>query len=258
MASDGPGMATAERRPGYSERNGTLYAQVASVMRQRIRSGQWQAGAQIPILGELEKDFGVARVTLRQALGLLEREGLIWRRQGRGTFVSESAGPDWCSLQTSRDQLVHSLEGTWVRLIEVDALDSAPHLDEGDGKPAAAYRHMRRLHGKGALPYAVVDMHLDKSLYSRAPEKFDRQTIIPVLEKLPGFRIESIRQTLTIGTADREVAERLGVAIGSPIGIMRRVVKGMDGRAVYVGVVNYRGDVVKLEITMSDRERAAS
>lgn len=256
MASNGPALAATERRPGYSERNGTLYAQVANVIRQRIRSGQWQAGTQIPILGALESEFGVARVTLRQALGLLEREGLIWRRQGRGTFVSDSAGPDWCRLETSRDQLIHSLEGNWVRLIEVDAADSVPQLDAGDGEPAASYRHMRRLHGKGSYPYAVVDMHLDKTLYERAPDQFDSQMIIPVLEKLPGFRIRSIRQTLTIGTADREVAAHLGVVIGSPIGIMRRVVRDDRDSAAYVGVVSYRGDLVKLEITLSDGERA--
>ncbi|MEC9368496.1 MAG: GntR family transcriptional regulator [Pseudomonadota bacterium] len=255
MAIQAPVTAIAERRPGFSERNGTLYAQVANVIRQRIRSGQWGAGSQIPVLGVLEKEFGVARVTLRQALNLLENEGLIWRRQGRGTFVSDTAGPEWCRMETSRDQLIHSLEGNWVRLIDVDGAESAPRLDAGDGEPANAYRHMRRLHGKGNFPYAVVDMHLDKALYERAPDRFDRQMIIPVLERLPGFSIGEIRQTLTIGTADREVAEHLGVAIGSPIGIMRRLVRDGEGRVAYVGVVNYRGDLVKLEITMSDGER---
>lgn len=238
-------------RPNYSERHGTLYAQVANVLRQRIHSGQWSAGAQLPTLDELEKEFRVARVTLRQALTLLESEGLIWRRRGRGTFVSDRGGPEWIKLATSRDELVQLLEGAWSRLIDVSPDESVPHLEPGDGEPAATYRHMRRLHGRGERAYAVVDMHLDKAVYAQAPKRFDTEMIIPVLDKLPGVEIDDIRQTLTIGTADRHIAEPLGIPIGSPIGILRRMVRDKSGRVIYVGSVNYRGDVVKLQISLA-------
>lgn len=251
MPLDMPDKASAEAQPGFSEKHGTLYAQVASVMRQRIHSGQWETGAQIPTLEALEREFGVARVTLRQALSLLESDGMIWRARGRGTFVTDTARPEWFELATSRDELIHSLEGNWSRMIEVDPRERAPHLEPGDGTAAPAYRHMRRLHGRGERAYAVVDMHLDKAVYARAPGRFDSEMIIPVLETLPGLKIADIRQTLTIGTADRGVAGPLGVPIGAPIGILRRVVRDMAGQVVYVGVVNYRGDLVKLEITLS-------
>lgn len=239
-------------RPVFSGKHGTLYAQVANVLRQRIHSGQWSPGQQIPVLGALEREFGVARVTLRQALSLLEEEGLIWRRRGRGTFVSDDGAPEWFKLETSRDALVHSLEGNWSRIIEVDPSDGTmPRLEPGDGDPVAAYRHMRRVHGRGEKPYAVVDMYLDVAHYNRSPERFDAEMIIPVLEALPGVAVEDIRQTLTIGTADRAVAGHLSVPIGSPIGILRRVVRDRHGRAIYIGTVNYRSDAVKLEITLS-------
>jgi GntR family transcriptional regulator len=254
MPLDLPAKDTIAERPNFSDRHGTLYVQVANVIRQRIRSGVWAAGAQLPTLAELEKEFHVARVTLRQALTLLESEGLIWRRRGRGTFVTETGAPEWVKLATSRDELVHSLEGAWSRIIDVDPAQSMPHLEPGDGAPAPAYRHMRRLHGRGERAYAVVDMHLDKSVYARAPKRFDTEMIIPLLERLPEVEIGDIRQTLTIGTADRHIAEPLGIPIGSPIGILRRMVRDADGKVIYVGVVNYRGDVVKLEISLGRGE----
>lgn len=239
-----------KERPAFSEKHGTLYAQVANVLRQRIRAGKWVAGDQIPTLDKLEQEFHVARVTLRQALNLLESEGMIWRRRGRGTFVSDSAAPEWFKLETSRDELIHSLEGTWSRIIEADDEESVPHLEPGDGSAAPAYRHMRRVHGRGDRSYAVVDMHLDAKLYARAPKRFDKEMIIPVLEQMRGVEIAHIRQTLTIGTADAPVADGLGVPIGSPIGILRRVVQDIKGRVIYLGIVNYRGDAVKLDISL--------
>ena len=180
-----------DERPTFSEKHGTLYAQVANVLRQRIRSAQWAAGDQLPTLDELEREFQVARVTLRQAFSLLEAEGMIWRKRGRGTFVSESAGPEWFKLETSRDELIHSLEGTWSRIIDVDAAESLPHLDPGDGESAPSYRHMRRVHGRGERAYAVVDMYLDGKVYKRAPRRFDKEMIIPVIDSMRGVEMTS-------------------------------------------------------------------
>jgi GntR family transcriptional regulator len=239
-------------QPRFSERNGTLYAQIGNVMRQRIRSGRWPAGRQIPTLDALEREFAVARVTLRQALSLLEAEGLIWRRRGLGTFVTERAAAGWFKLETSRERLVHSLEGNWSRLIAVSPDEVAAPLEPGDGDPAPSYRHMRRVHGSGDEPYAVVDMHLDHRLYELAPQRFDSEMIIPVLDSLPQIEIADIRQTFTLGSADGEVAQHLSVPIGSPIGVMRRVVRDGAGTAVYVGIVNYRGDMVRIEISLAN------
>ena len=75
----------------YDRSRVPLYLQVASVMRQRINSGRWAEGERISTLEELEEEFGVARVTIRQAIELLRVEGLVQAQQGRGTFVSGKA-----------------------------------------------------------------------------------------------------------------------------------------------------------------------
>ena len=64
-----------------------LYVQLVSLFRRRIGSGEWVIGKQIPTLDELAVDLGVARLTVRHAIGFLEAEGLIGRYRGRGTFV---------------------------------------------------------------------------------------------------------------------------------------------------------------------------
>jgi len=64
------------------------YHRIAESLRERIRVGEWAAGAPLPSQRRLARDFGVTLMTLRQALELLERDHLITRRHGLGTFVA--------------------------------------------------------------------------------------------------------------------------------------------------------------------------
>jgi GntR family transcriptional regulator len=64
------------------------YHRIAESLRGRIRGGEWTAGAPLPNQRRLARDFGVTLMTLRQALELLERDNLITRRHGLGTFVA--------------------------------------------------------------------------------------------------------------------------------------------------------------------------
>ena len=57
--------------------NVSRYIQLASMFRQRIQVGTWAIGAKIPTVNELSKECGVATMTIRQALDILEGEGLI-------------------------------------------------------------------------------------------------------------------------------------------------------------------------------------
>jgi len=63
------------------------YIQLATLFRNRISSGEWPVSSRIPNVDELAAEFVVARGTMREALGLLEQEGLLERLRAKGTFV---------------------------------------------------------------------------------------------------------------------------------------------------------------------------
>lgn len=65
------------------------YAAIAAELRDRIRSGALAAGATLPSETELRRRHGVSRNTVRQAFALLERDGLIVTKQGKGRFVRD-------------------------------------------------------------------------------------------------------------------------------------------------------------------------
>jgi GntR family transcriptional regulator len=65
------------------------YARIAGALRDRIQAGELGPHALVPSERELSRDFGVSRMTARQALLVLEGEGSVYRRPPRGTFVAE-------------------------------------------------------------------------------------------------------------------------------------------------------------------------
>ena len=64
------------------------YAQIADIFRQRIARGVWTQGFRLPANELLAEEFSVFRVTIRQAVDLLARDGVVEAQQGRGTFVT--------------------------------------------------------------------------------------------------------------------------------------------------------------------------
>src|SRR5205814_6155689 len=65
------------------------YYQLKEIMRERVRAGEWQPGDLIPSERELGETYGISRMTARQAVTDLVIEGLFYREQGKGTFVSD-------------------------------------------------------------------------------------------------------------------------------------------------------------------------
>ncbi len=76
-----------------------LYEAVHSELRDRIVNGTWSAGSRIPSEQELSHEFEVSRITINRALQMLAWEGIVERRPGRGTFVSQE------STQKTRNNL---------------------------------------------------------------------------------------------------------------------------------------------------------
>ena len=67
-----------------------LYRKVEMAIKNRILTGQYEPGQQLPTANELADEFDVSKITITNALANLQRESLIWGKQGKGVFVSET------------------------------------------------------------------------------------------------------------------------------------------------------------------------
>ena len=231
---------------------GKLYEQVAALLQKRIDGGDWVRGERLPSIEALSQAFDVAVVTVRQALKLLEQKGLIDRHQGRGTFVAADASDKrWLKLESNWETLIQMWGRSKPRPLKVREAIAMPQLAAEDGYPAPGYRHMRRVHSADQVAYAVSDLYVDRRLYAKCARRFETEMVIVVLDSLPNVKIKSMRQCLTIETADLEDASLLEIPVGSPVGIMRRVIRDQADTVIYVGQATYRGDLVKLERELS-------
>jgi DNA-binding GntR family transcriptional regulator len=68
-----------------------VYQQLARILRDQILAGELEAGARIGSEGRLAQQFGTGRDSVRDAMQMLRREGLVITRKGRGSFVREPA-----------------------------------------------------------------------------------------------------------------------------------------------------------------------
>jgi GntR family transcriptional regulator len=83
--------------PAKSLARDPLYLQVCELLTRQIASGIWKPNTALPNELELARDLGVSPGTIRKAMERLEAEHLVVRRQGRGTFVIDQAGPQFAA-----------------------------------------------------------------------------------------------------------------------------------------------------------------
>ena len=226
------------------------YLQVASVLRRRIRDGHWAVGDRIATLEELEREFGVARVTVRQAIDLLQGEGLVKSFQGRGTFVTKAPENDrFIQLATDWESLIAPIRNNVPHLLPGNG-ELPPRIEPDDGTPAAGYVFIRSVQKRDGRTYAYARVHVARHIHARAPKLFASRVALAVLSEMADLEISRARQTLAIGAADMETARTLGIALNAPTAEARCVVTDGDGTVIYVGEITYPGDFVRLNIEL--------
>ena len=242
----------------YDRSRVPLYLQVASVMRQRINSGRWAEGERISTLEELEEEFGLARVTIRQAIELLSAEGLLQAQQGRGTFVSgKSANDRWLNLATDFDSLVESIRNNVLKRVFIRRDAEPPALIPGEGNLAKAYTFLRSVQFNGGKPFSVVNLHLDQSLFLRDSKRFTRSAALPKIVEMEDVVITHAYQKFTIGVADPETADLLEIGLGEPTADCQLTVIDDKDVAIYVADIHYLKNcfVLRNDLLKANRPR---
>jgi GntR family transcriptional regulator len=232
--------------------NVSRYIQLASLFRQRIESGEWAVGDRIPTVKELADDCGVATMTIRQALDIIESEGLIERFRAKGTFVVERPRQDlWCEVKTDWTGLLIARDGATIEILAETTASELPRLEAATGNPAPSYRHLKRKHTRDGHAFLLADVYVDERVSHLIPEEnFTKVTAMRLVADLPGQTISNANQIVTIGAADLESAEELNLSIGDPVARVQRTAVNQNGDIILLANGIYRGDMMRIEVKL--------
>jgi GntR family transcriptional regulator len=219
--------------------------QVYLVLRDRIVSGTVQFGARLPNENDLAQHHNVSRVTIRRALGELQREHLIERRRSAGTRVIYRPSPARMTADISGilANIANMGRSTKVKLLSFDYVPASGAAGEalGLGEDGLMQRAVR-VRSLDGVPFSYLVTHVPErvGITYKATDLADR----PLLELLErsGVKVERATQRISACLAAPEVAAALGVTTGSPLIELVRIVYDRDNRGVEHLHALYRPD----------------
>ncbi|MBI5649647.1 MAG: GntR family transcriptional regulator [Chloroflexi bacterium] len=230
-----------------------LYEQIADRLRQQIANGKLKAGAAIPPESALTTRFQVSRVTTRQALDVLVREGLIVRRQGKGTFVAPPKiqqdlhalrGFAEVMAQQGREQVMQVIE---FGIVHADApIARALRLAKGERVLRVKRRHLFR-----GDPIAFALIYI--------PQPFARMLTLDQVATTPIYtllarhaQVEIKRATQIVRTlaADAATAKLLALPKAAPVMMIERTTYSQQEKPVEYIVFYHRGDRYELAVEL--------
>ena len=229
-----------------------LYLQIAERFRGGIGSGMWPPHYRLKAESVLAKELLVSRGVVRQALGLLEQEGLIIRVQGKGTFVAPTAtAPRLTPQLLSFGELMerHSVRFSTIIVRRHVAVASAERAALLGRVPVLSLRRLRSI-TEG--PVALLDDHVALTRCQGLPDQIGKSDVplFTVLEQTYGLRIAWAERTFDASSAPTFVSRTLGVEERSPILSFEQVTYLDDGSALAYSKVWVRSDRYKLSTTL--------
>ena len=238
-------MAFAERSIKRFTTAVPLYIQIAETLLDEIESGALTPGDRLPSERELSELFGVNRMTVRQALYMLETQGLIIRRQGSGTYVAEpkiERKADRVFPFTRSMQRRGYVPGAKVILLEQRPVEAAVarRLQLPVSAPAY-YIHRLRLINREPVMLERFIIPADR-FPALETHDLESRSLYEIMETEYGVTIDRAWQSLEAVSATEYEAKWLGVERRAPLMLERRLSFDRDGQPVEHGKDLYRGD----------------
>ena len=222
-----------------------LYIKIAEGLIGQVESGDLAPGDRLPSERELSELLGVNRMTLRRALRVLEAQGIVVRKHGVGTYISEP------KIDRRMDTVFRFTRGMQsrgytpgTRLISLDQsfVDAALARELAVPLSAPVYRILR-LRTVNQEPVLLESYTIPVGRFP-ALERYDLEwrSIYEVMESEYGVSIARARQSFEPVVASTFEAELLGVRVGAPLMLEKRISFDAGDLPVEYGKDRYRGD----------------
>lgn len=221
-----------------------LYHQLKQTLRERIEQGEWKPGQRIPSERELCETYRVSRMTVRQAVTELVNENLLWRDQGRGTFVSKPKIQKLLSRLTSFTEDMRARgKQAGARVLRLELAPAKPAvahaLQIAENQPVVLIERLRLADDE---PVGIETSHLSfERCEAILHEDLSRSLYELLTSKFGQFPTHAEEQ-LEAAACSAHEAELLGVRRGTPVLSIKRTTLNQELRPIEYVESTYRGD----------------
>jgi GntR family transcriptional regulator len=233
-----------------------VYYQIALNLRERIHRQEWRTGDQIPPEPELAVLYGVSRVTVRQALAELVKDGLLTRQRGSGTFVNQKAMPlthDFSMPTTFAGRLKRMGFQVSSTILQAETFHEPlpqvmDHLLLGLNTPVA---YLKRMHLINGQPTAI-----NRSWFSevQCPGIAEQDLVENSLSRTLAERYHLVptraNNWLEVIRATEKDAELLKTFVDTPLILLTTVSYLKDGRPLEYSMTAWLGDRIRFNFNM--------
>lgn len=197
-----------------------LYVQIANELRKEILSGKYEQHGCIGTHNHLTERFGVSLITIRKAMQLLEKDGIVEILQGKGTFVRQMALVDPLQDLTGISNMMSSMKMENQVSVPVFELRPTPDTLDNDTIQALGETSLfiRRIVSVDGVPMAIADMYLPgrfAGTFTR--EEAEKRTIYQIYQDKLGMNLGKGRQVIRAAGASDDIAKCLCIKPGSPV-----------------------------------------
>lgn len=241
----------AKRVPVSVDRNSSvpMYQQLADQLRAAIASGALRPGDAVENEVTLADRLGVARPTVRRALGDLVGGGLLVRKRGVGTVVAYHLNHCHDQLNSLNDDLRRVGRAPTTKLIEFDTSTTDERAAAVLGLPARTRLVLvQRVRSAQGVPLAVLTNWLPPQYADLTVEELETDGLYQILRSR-GVTPVVGHQVISARTSTSRERELLGMSRSEPLLTMSRDAYDRDGRPVEFGVHCYRADQYSFEFT---------
>ncbi len=227
-----------------------LYIQLKNELLKEIRAN-YKSGDMIPSEGKIEKQYGVSRITVRKAIEQLEREGILDKKQGKGTFIKEKKilydANSIGSLTQRLEKQNHQLKTKTIEYIIIE--DDHYVKDLLNCEKLLCIKRFRVLDD---VPFALMLNYIDYERVPDLPQRFNIESLYRFFKQEYKIEFYNAEETVEAKNATKEEAQKLGIEYKDALLSLKRLSFDKENRPIEYSDIVIRSDMYKHKIILSN------
>lgn len=234
------------------------YKQLSQILTTQIGKGIFKSNERLPSELELSKKYKLNRHTVRQAIATLEREGLVYKIRGKGTFVATSKIPYKVSKKTRFTASILEIGlNPNAKLISSYEIRAGGELSEKLGlTPSDKVIVLEILRFINGVSFCHTTSFLSQQRFPKIQDYLKENfSLYELLHEYYSVEVTRAFSTFEVSLPEDSDVQLLNITPTIPILIVKSTAKDQNGQVVEYCITKFRGDMCSILVNFNDERR---